>query len=93
VWEHIQRLRADYGTAIFLTTHYMQEADDLCNRVAIMHLGKVAAIGTPAQLKASLGKTDATLDDVFAHYTGYELELGGNYREVSRTRRVAQRLG
>jgi ABC-2 type transport system ATP-binding protein len=93
VWEHIQRLRADYGTAIFLTTHYMQEADDLCNRVAIMHLGKVAAIGTPAQLKASLGKTDATLDDVFAHYTGYELESGGNYREVSRTRRVAQRLG
>lgn len=93
VWEHIQRLRADYGTAIFLTTHYMQEADDLCNRVAIMHLGKVAAIGTPAQLKASLGKTDATLDDAFAHYTGYELELGGNYREVSRTRRVAQRLG
>lgn len=93
VWEHIQRLRADYGTAIFLTTHYMQEADDLCNRVAIMHLGKVAAIGTPAQLKASLGKTDATLDDAFAHYTGFELESGGNYREVSRTRRVAQRLG
>jgi len=93
VWEHIQRLRADYGIAIFLTTHYMQEADDLCNRVAIMHLGKVAAIGTPAQLKASLGKTDATLDDVFAHYTGFELESGGNYREVSRTRRVAQRLG
>lgn len=93
VWEHIQRLRADYGTTIFLTTHYMQEADELCGRVAIMHLGKVAAIGTPAELKASLGDGGATLDDVFAHYTGYALESGGNYREVSRTRRVAQRVG
>ena len=93
VWEHIQRLRADYGTTIFLTTHYMQEADELCGRVAIMHLGKVAAIGTPAELKASLGDGGATLDDVFAHYTGYALESGGNYREASRTRRVAQRVG
>lgn len=93
VWDHIQRLRADYGTTIFLTTHYMQEADELCGRVAIMHLGRVAAIGTPAELKASLGDGGATLDDVFAHYTGHALESGGNYREVSRTRRVAQRVG
>lgn len=93
VWDRIERLRADYGTTIFLTTHYMDEADQLCSRVAIMHLGKVAAIGTPAQLKASLGKNDATLDDVFVHYTGYALESGGSYREVSRTRRVVQRLG
>jgi ABC-2 type transport system ATP-binding protein len=93
VWEHIERLRADYGTTIVLTTHYMEEADGLCNRVAIMHLGKVAAIGTPAKLKASLGRDDATLDDVFVHYTGYELESGRSYREVTRTRRAAQRLG
>ncbi len=91
VWEHIQRLRSDYGTTILLTTHYMEEADKLCNRVAIMHLGKVAAIGTPAELKASVGK-GATLDDVFVHYSGYEVDSGGEYREVSRTRRVAQRL-
>ena len=93
VWEHIQRLRKDYGTAIFLTTHYMEEADGLCSRVAIMHLGKVVAIGTPAQLKASLGQNDAALDDVFVHYTGYVLESGGTFREVSRTRRAARRLG
>jgi ABC-2 type transport system ATP-binding protein len=93
VWDHIQRLRADYGTTIFLTTHYMEEADSLCSRVAIMHLGKVAAIGSPAQLKLSLGGNDTTLDDVFVHYTGYALESGGNYREVSRTRRAARRLG
>jgi ABC-2 type transport system ATP-binding protein len=91
VWEHVQRLRADYGTTILLTTHYMEEADELCSRVAIMHLGKVAAIGTPAELKASIGE-GATLDDVFVHYSGYEVDLGGNYREVSRTRRMARRL-
>lgn len=93
VWEHIARLRADYGTTIFLTTHYMEEADSLCHRVAIMHLGKVVAIGAPAALKASIGKEGATLDEVFAHYTGDVLESGGSYRETSRTRRTARRLG
>jgi ABC-2 type transport system ATP-binding protein len=92
VWEHIQRLRSDYGATILMTTHYMEEADELCDRVAIMHLGKVAAIGTPSELKASVGE-GATLDDVFVHYSGYEVDSGGNWREVSSTRRVARRLG
>jgi ABC-2 type transport system ATP-binding protein len=91
VWEHVQRLRSEYGTTIFLTTHYMDEADQCCSRVAIMHLGKMTAVGTPAQLKESVGK-GATLDDVFAYYSGYEIESGGSYREVSRTRRVARRV-
>lgn len=91
VWEHIQKLRSDYGTTIFLTTHYMDEADQLCSRVAIMHLGKMTAVGTPAQLKASVGE-GASLDDVFEYYSGYEIDSGGSYREASRTRRVARRL-
>jgi ABC-2 type transport system ATP-binding protein len=93
VWEHIERLRADSGTTIFLTTHFMEEADSLCSRVAIMHLGRVVAIGTPADLKASLGIAEATLDDVFVHYAGSSLDNGGSYRETSRTRRTARRLG
>ena len=93
VWEHIQQLRADYGTTIFLTTHYMEEADRLCDRVAFMHLGKVTAIGTPLELKASLGGDDVTLDDVFAHYTGGSLTEGDSYRETARTRRTTRRLG
>jgi ABC-2 type transport system ATP-binding protein len=76
-----------------LTTHYMEEADSLCNRVAIMHQGKIAAIGTPAELKAAIGGEGVTLDDVFAHYAGDKLETGGSYRETSRSRRAAQRLG
>ena len=91
LWEHIRHLRSEYGTTILLTTHYMEEADELCDRLAIMHMGNVAAIGTPSELKASVGK-NATLDDVFVYYSGYEVDSGGNYREVSRTRRVARRL-
>jgi ABC-2 type transport system ATP-binding protein len=92
VWDHIRRLCADYGTTIFLTTHYMDEAEQLCDRVAIMHLGKVVALGSPSDLKASIGGDGVTLDDVFAHYTGYEIESGGSFRETYRTRRTARRL-
>jgi ABC-2 type transport system ATP-binding protein len=92
VWEHVERLRNDYDTTIFLTTHYMEEADILCRRVAIMHLGKMAAIGTPTELKASVGGEGTTLDDVFVHYTGYEIETGGRLRETTRARRVARRV-
>ena len=91
VWEHVERLRDDYGTTIVLTTHYMEEADSLCNRVAIMHLGKVAVIGTPEELKTSIG--GGTLDDVFVHYAGDTLESGGSYRETASERRMAKRLG
>jgi len=93
VWEHVERLRDDYGTTIILTTHLMEEADQLCNRVAIMHLGKVVAIGTPAELKASIGGKGTTLDDVFIYYAGSQIDSGGTFRETSRTRRTAHRLG
>ncbi|MGA7192014.1 MAG: ATP-binding cassette domain-containing protein [Anaerolineales bacterium] len=93
VWEHVGRLRDDYGTTIILTTHLMEEADQLCNRVAIMHLGKVAAIGTPAELKKSIGGKGTTLDDVFIYYAGSKIDSGGTFRETSRTRRTAHRLG
>jgi ABC-2 type transport system ATP-binding protein len=92
VWEHLRRLREETGMTIFLTTHYMEEADSLCSRVAVMHRGRVAALGTPDELKATVGE-DATLDDVFVHYTGDELESGGSYRDTTRARRTARRLG
>ncbi|HEX4000833.1 MAG TPA: ATP-binding cassette domain-containing protein [Pirellulales bacterium] len=93
VWEHILRLRDEHGTTIFCTTHLMEEADAFCSRVAIMHLGKVAALGSPDDLKKSLGRPDANLDDVFIHYSGNSLEQEGSYREISRARRTARRLG
>jgi ABC-2 type transport system ATP-binding protein len=93
VWEHLSRLRTEAGMTIFLTTHYMEEADHLCDRVAILHLGQMSAIGSPAELKVAIGDADATLDEVFAYYTGNTLESGGTYRDTVRTRRTARRLG
>jgi ABC-2 type transport system ATP-binding protein len=93
VWERIGQLRADYGTTIFLTTHYMDEAELLCGRVAIMHMGRIAAMGTPSELAASLDEEGATLDDVFEHYAGGQIETGGSYRDTARTRRTLRRLG
>jgi ABC-2 type transport system ATP-binding protein len=97
VWDYIRRLRTEYGMTILLTTHYMDEAESLCDRVAIMHLGKISALGTPKALEREVaeetGGNGITLNEVFAHYTGGELDSGGNYRDTSRVRRTARRLG
>jgi ABC-2 type transport system ATP-binding protein len=54
MWREIERLKADEGLTILLTTHYMEEADQLASRVAIVDRGRVVAEGSPAELKASL---------------------------------------
>jgi K+-transporting ATPase A subunit len=61
--------------------------------MAIMHLGKVAALGTCKELEASLGGGPHTLSDVFVHYAGSALDAGGTFRGVSAERATAQRLG
>lgn len=93
VWDHLLRLREQYGATIIFTTHLMEEADAFCTRLVIVHRGKVVADGTPAALKASIGRPDATLDDVFVHFAGGALEEGGDFRETARLRRAARRLG
>jgi ABC-2 type transport system ATP-binding protein len=93
VWEHLRRLRDDFSTTIVLTTHAMDEADALCDQLAILHRGAVVVVGSPIQLKASLATPNATLDDVFVRYAGDAFETGGSYRDVSRTRSTARRVG
>jgi ABC-2 type transport system ATP-binding protein len=93
VWDRIEQLRSELGTTILLTTHYMEEAEQLCSRVAIMHLGRIAVVGEPGALIAGLGVVGATLDDVFEHYAGGKIETGGGYRDAARTRRTLRRLG
>jgi ABC-2 type transport system ATP-binding protein len=93
VWDRIRELRGRLGATIVLTTHQMEEADELCARVGIMHKGRLVAIGEPATLKRSLAVPEASLDDVFIHFTGDNLDSGGTYRDTRRTRRSANRLG
>ena len=92
VWEHLDALREQFGTTLFVTTHYMEEADELCTRIAIMNRGKIVALDTPEGLIAHVGREDATLEDAFAHFTGSALEDGGTYSDVRRARRTAGRL-
>jgi len=95
VWDYIAGLRAAAPMTVLMTTHYMDEADTYCDRIALMHAGRIRATGSPAELKAALGGS-TTLDDVFRHYTGGMLDDGaekGGIRDVRRARRTARRLG
>jgi ABC-2 type transport system ATP-binding protein len=61
---------------IFLSTHYMEEADLLCSRVVILDQGRIVALDTPAALKAAGKRHGAvTLEDVFIQLTGHSLEM------------------
>jgi len=73
IWDLLDRLRSRLGVTLVLTTHYMEEGDRLCERIAIIDRGTVVAEGAPAALKATVGR-DATLEDVYLHYTGRAFE-------------------
>ena len=95
VWEHIASLREAATMTVLMTTHYMDEADTYCDRIALMHAGSIRATGSPGLLKTMLSES-ATLDDVFRHYTGGALDAdaeSGGIRDVRRARRTARRLG
>ncbi len=65
IWDYIERLRREMRTTFVLTTHYMEEADRLCDRIGIIDHGKIVALGTPKELKDSLGGDTVvlTMDD------------------------------
>jgi len=95
VWQHIIELQKQFGTTILLTTHLMEEADELCDRVAFLSQGKLAAIGTPEELKNSMKDKNATLEDVFIHYASESLDSGtrSTFRTIKQERRTAARVG
>ena len=68
IWDALDRLRRTLGVTVVLTTHYMDEADRLCDRIGIIDRGTVVTEGTPRELKASV--RSASLKDVYLHYTG-----------------------
>jgi ABC-2 type transport system ATP-binding protein len=88
VWDEVRRINTR-GTTVFLTTQYLEEADQLCDRLAIIDDGRIVREGTPAELKAELRErrglsSDPSLDDVFLDATGRTRGGGaGDVREVS----------
>ncbi|HTY82366.1 MAG TPA: hypothetical protein VMB24_06250, partial [Dehalococcoidales bacterium] len=73
IFENIVNLQKK-GLTVLYTTHYMEEADRLCQRIAVMDGGKIIAMDTPRALKAQLGDPDrVTLEDVFLKLTGRSL--------------------
>jgi ABC-2 type transport system ATP-binding protein len=71
LWDLLSGLN-DSGRTVVLTTHYMDEAEVLCDRVAVMDAGRVLEVGAPADLIRDLGAPARTLEDVFLHLTGRE---------------------
>ncbi|GGO71642.1 hypothetical protein GCM10012289_37850 [Nonomuraea cavernae] len=69
LWDHIRALRDEHGVTVFLTTHYLDEADALCDRLLIIDHGRIVAEGAPAELKTG----GRTLDEVFLDITGRSL--------------------
>ena len=88
VWEELRRINR-LGTTVFLTTQYLEEADQLCDRLAIIDGGRIVRDGTPTDLKAELRErqgltADPTLDDVFLDATGRTRgRVAGDVQEVS----------
>ncbi|GAA1949495.1 ATP-binding cassette domain-containing protein [Kitasatospora viridis] len=102
VWECIDAVRQATGMTVLVTTHYMDEADQYCDRIGLMDRGKIRALGTPEELKQRVREqvpelASPTLDDVFRHFAGRDLARGqaqeGEFSDVRRTRRTASRVG
>src|SRR5262249_22270673 len=87
VWDEVRRIN-QRGTTVFLTTQYLEEVDQLCDRLAIIDNGRIVRDGTPTALKAELQQrrgleSEPTLDDVFLDATGRTRErLAGDVQEV-----------
>jgi ABC-2 type transport system ATP-binding protein len=87
VWDEVRRIN-ERGTTVFLTTQYLEEADQLCDRLAIIDDGRIVREGTPSQLKADLRERlrlarEVTLDDVFLDATGRtRIHVEGEVQEV-----------
>jgi len=87
VWDEVRRINA-LGTTVFLTTQYLEEADQLCNRIAIIDGGTIVRRGTPSELKDDLRQRlqldhEPTLDDVFLDATGRSRQrVAGDVQEI-----------
>jgi daunorubicin resistance ABC transporter ATP-binding subunit len=93
IWEYIRNMKEENNMTVFLTTHYLEEADSLCDRIAIIDEGRIMVSGSPDELKASLGGDVVSIginDDIdhsskigsFAHVSNVTRE-GCNYKVIT----------
>jgi ABC-2 type transport system ATP-binding protein len=94
VWERVTDLRERFHRTMVVTSHHLDEIDEFCDRIALIDHGRIAAIGTPSELKAHVGP-DATLDDVFISLVAgkSEGEGQGSYADVRRAREAVREHG
>ncbi len=91
LWNYIHELKKHSNITILMTTHDMDEADRLCDVVALMHMGHIVVMDTPARLKAAVGP-QGTLDDVFILHTGNSLNENRDYHNAKQIRNTISHL-
>jgi len=85
IWAYIKLLKREYGMTLFMTTHYLEEADELCDRIAIIDHGKILVVGSPEELKSGLGGDIINLSVNEDKDISNLIEEIENVREVKRT--------
>jgi len=90
LWTHVKNVNQTEGTTVFLTTHYMDEADRVAQRIAVIDHGKIVAIGTPAELKTQTDRE--TLEEAFLALTGTAIRYE-NAGSADQMRQVARAWG
>ena len=94
VWEHLRQLQTQSGTTVLVTTHAMEEAEEHCQRVAVLSAGRVLAQGTLGELRGARDRPDESLEAVFLALVSGEVDQRkGGIDEIARHRRTARRLG
>src|SRR5215813_3973861 len=91
LWTHVKNVNQNEGTTVFLTTHYMDEADRVAQRIAVIDHGRIVAMGSPAELKAQTQKE--TLEDAFLALTGSAIrdESAGSADQMRQVARMWRR--
>ena len=92
LWGYLTKLRRQYGMTLLLTTHYMEEAESLCDRMAIMDRGRICAMGTLADLRRQTRLPKASLEKIFVRLVGHLESAEGSLHDVQRSRRNSQRV-
>jgi ABC-2 type transport system ATP-binding protein len=86
-WNYIKTLKKEFGMTLFMTTHYLEEADALCDRIAIIDHGKIIVVGTPTELKDSLG------GDIITVAIKKDVDITGLVEKIKHVKEVKKENG